>query len=45
MENSQAAEMAHETELRKRAAENKMKEGFNSMEAVALLDADDLGQS
>ena len=54
MEDSLAAEMAHETELRKWAAENKIttkamdilvKEGFDSMEAVALLDASDLGQS
>ena len=54
MEDSHAADVAHETELRKWAAENKIttkavdilvKEGFNSMEAVALLDADDLGQS
>ena len=54
MEDSHAAEVARETELRKWAAENKIttkamdilvKEGFSSMEAVALLDADDLGQS
>ena len=54
MEDSQAADVAHVTELLKWAAENKMtikavdilvNKGLNSMEAVALLDADDVGQS